>query len=67
MGDKPEKVTASLDFEGELRQAPEDSEVKLKTDPEGGTTSVAQKGYPTKAGYLTFDLGGVSTINWWLN
>ena len=28
---------------------------------------MACKGDPTKSGYLTFDPGGVSTINWWLN
>ena len=32
-------------------------------DPEGGTTSVAREGDPTKAGYLTFDPGGISTMN----
>ena len=31
--------------------------------PEGGTVSVSRKGDPTKSGYLTFDLGGMSTIN----
>ena len=67
MGDKPEKVTASLSCEVELGQAPKGSEVNLKPDTEGGTASVFRKRYPTKSGYLTFDTGGVSIINWWLN
>ena len=32
--------------------------------PEGVNGSVAREGDPTKLGYLTFDPGGMSTINW---
>ena len=28
---------------------------------------MAREGEPTKLGYLNFDTGGVSTINWWMN
>ena len=54
MGDKPDKVTASLSCEGESGQAFEGSEGNLKPDTEGGTASVAREGDPTKSGYLTF-------------
>ena len=64
MGKKPEKFTASLTCEGESGQAPEGSEGKLKPDLEGGTVRVAREGEPTKSGNLTFEPGGMSTINW---
>ena len=67
MGDKYEKVAAILAFEGELGQALKESEGNLKPYPEGGTASVSRKGYTTKSGYLTFNPGSVSTMNWWLN
>ena len=54
MGDKTDKFTAILDFEGESGQAPGTNEGNLKPDPEGGTTSVACEGEPTKSGYLIF-------------
>ena len=64
MVDKPEKVTSRLACKGELVQAPESSEGNLKPYPEEGTASVAREGEPPKSGYLTFDPGGMSTINW---
>ena len=67
MCDKPEKVSSSLNCKGELGQAPDISEGNLKPYLEEVTASVAREGQPTKSGYLTFDSGGISTINWWPN
>ena len=43
---------------------PEGGSVKFEKYPERGTVSVAREGDPTKSGYLTFDLGGLSTTKW---
>ena len=40
MGDKPKKITENLTCKGELGQAPEGSEGKLKPYPNGRTASV---------------------------
>ena len=50
MGDKHEKVTAILDYNRELVQAPEGSEGNTKTDPEGGTASVSHEEESAKSG-----------------
>ena len=65
MGDKPDKVTEIFYCNGVLGQAPEGSEGNLKPYPEGCTASLAPKRESNKSGYLTFDPGGFSTINWW--
>ena len=50
--------------EGEVIHVPEVGGGKFGQYTEGGTTRVDFKGEPTKSGYLTFYLGGMSTINW---
>ena len=47
----------------EARHAPEGGGWNFVQDPEGGSASVACKGYPTKPGYLAFFPGGMYTIN----
>ena len=49
--------------EGEVGHVPEGGGRNFEQDPEGVTASVDRKGDPTKSGYLTFDPGGMSTIN----
>ena len=49
--------------EGEVRHTPEGGGVKFGQNHQGGTAIVAHEGDPTKSGYLTFDPGGLSTIN----
>ena len=49
---------------GEVIHIPEGGGVKFGQNHQGGTASVAHEGDPTKSGYLTFDPGGMSTINW---
>ena len=51
-------------WEGEVGHDPEGGSRKFEQDPEGGTASVANKGYPTKSGYSTFEPGGMPTFNW---
>ena len=50
--------------EKEVGHDPEGGGRNFDQDPEGVTASVSRKGYPTKSGYLTFDAGGMYTINW---
>ena len=64
VGHAPDRVTARVAHQGEARQVPEIGGGKFRQYPEGGTASVDLQGDPTKSGYLNFDLGGMSTINW---
>ena len=63
VGHAPERVGASMTCKVEVRNVPEGGGSKHLQDSEGVTTSVAHNGYPTKSGYLSFDPGGMSTIN----
>ena len=63
LGHAPERVTASVTCKGEVEHVQNRSDVNFEKYPEGGTTSVSHKGDPTKSGYLTFDPGGIHTIN----
>ena len=60
----PERFTSSVARKGEERNTPEGGDRKFGQYQEEGTTIMARKGEPTKSGHLTFDLGGMSTINW---
>ena len=53
-----------MDSNGEVGHAPEGGRGNFTLDSVGGTTSVNYKGDTTKLGYITFDPGGVSTIDW---
>ena len=64
VGHAEERLAASVDCEGELRHIPEGGRRKFGKYTEGVTISVAREGDPTKLGYLAFDPGGLSTINW---
>ena len=64
VGKATEKVTSSVDIEGELGRIPEGDGGNFEQDPKGGTTSVSRKGDPSKSLYLTFDLYRMSKINW---
>ena len=63
MGHPPERVTVSVDCEGEVRHIPEGGGRHFGQDPELDTASVACEGEITNSGYLTFGPGGISTIN----
>ena len=52
-----------MDHEGEVRQFPEVGGGNFGRYPKVFTTIVTLKGEPTKSGYLTFDPGGMFTIN----
>ena len=52
VGYAQERVTASVACEGEVGKVPDGGCRKFEQDNEGGTTSVACKGDPTKSGYL---------------
>ena len=47
-----------------MRHIPEVGGRHFGQYPERGTASVAREGEPTKSGNLTFEPGGMSTINW---
>ena len=49
--------------EGEVGHLPEGGGRNFEQDTKVGTTSVTRKVEPTKSGYLTFNLGGMSKIN----
>ena len=59
----PDRVAESVVHEKEERHVPEGGGGNFGKYPEGGTVIMASEGYPTKSGYLTFDPGGMSTIN----
>ena len=59
-----ERVTTSVACEVEIMHTPEVVGGNFEQYYEGVATSVARKGDPTKTGCLTFDPGGMSTINW---
>ena len=61
----PERVAAIVYREGEVRHVSEGGDGNFGRYPEGGTASVAREEYTIKYGYLTFEPGGMSTINWW--
>ena len=63
MGHAPYRVTASVTYKEEVMHVPEGGGGKFGQDPEGVTASVDHKEYITKLWYLTFYLGGMSTIN----
>ena len=63
LGHPPERVAASVAREGEVRHVPDLGGENFGQDLEGVTASVAREGDPTKSGWLTFEPGGVSTIN----
>ena len=58
----PERVTASVACEGEVRHMPEGGGGNFGQDCEGSTVSVAHVGDTTKSGYLKFYQGGMSII-----
>ena len=64
MGYAPEIFASSVAHKGEVIQIPEGGGVKFGQNHQGGTASVAHEGDPTNSGYLNFDPGGISTINW---
>ena len=64
MGHPPDRVEADVDCEVEVSHIPEGGGGNFVQDPEVGTTGVACEGETTKSGYLTFEPGGISTINW---
>ena len=64
LGRNPEIAAARVDRGGELRHVPEGGAEKIVQYPEGGIASVDCEGDPTKSGYLAFDPGVVSIINW---
>ena len=64
MGHVPERVTSNVAHEGELIHILEGGGGNFGPDTEGCTLRVDFKGLPTKSGYLNFDPGGISTINW---
>ena len=47
-----------------MRNVSEGGDGKFGQDPEGVTTNVACEVETTKPGYLEFEPGGMSTINW---
>ena len=59
----PDRVTASVAHNVEVRHVPEGGGGNFEKYPKGVTASVAREGDPTKSGYLNFDPGGMSTIN----
>ena len=60
----PEIAAASVPREEEVRHVPEGGGGNFGKDTEGGTSSVDCKEDPTKSDYFTFDLIGMSKINW---
>ena len=64
VGKSSEIFTAIMACKGEVEHAPEGGGRNFEQYPEGGTDSVTRKVDPAKSGYLTFDPGGMSTINW---
>ena len=50
--------------EGEIAHVPEGGGRNFTPYPVGSNTSMHCKGDPIKSVYLTFDTGGLSTINW---
>ena len=58
------RVTEIVDHKGEVGHSPEGGGGKFEQYPGGGTAGVVRKGDPTKSGYLTFELSGMSKINW---
>ena len=64
VGHITERVTASRDCKVEVENLPEGGGGKFEQYPGGGTAGVVRKGDPTKSGYLTFELSGMSKINW---
>ena len=59
----PEKVASSVTRKVEVGHIPEGGGENFEQYPEWGTRSASLLGYPTKSGYLTFDPGGIFTIN----
>ena len=58
----PERVSASIACEGEVRHVPEGGGGSFVKYPEGGNASVYREIETTKSGYLTFDPGVMFTI-----
>ena len=46
-----------------MKHVSEGDGINFRKYTEGGTASVFCKGDPTKSGYLTVDIGGMSAIN----
>ena len=63
MGNPTERVAESLAHKGEVKHVPEGGGEKFGQDPKVGTTGVAREVDSIKSGFLTFDPGGMSTIN----
>ena len=63
VGNVPERATQSVACEGEVRHHQDGRGRKFGQDTKGGTVSVAHEGDTTKSGYLTFEPGGMPTIN----
>ena len=53
-----------MDCEGQARHITEGRGGNFEQYPKGGTASVDLEGDPNKSGYLNFDPGELSTINW---
>ena len=59
-----ERHTSRVDCEGEVGNIPDGGDRSFTPYLSGGTASVYCEGELTKLGYLTFDPGGMSKINW---
>ena len=64
VGHASEIVTAKVFYEGEVRHIPKGCDRTFGQYPEGRTSSVAREVETIHSGYLNFDPGGMSTINW---
>ena len=58
------KYTESLANRGEVGHVPEGGGRRFIPDPSGVTTSAVFYGDPTNSGNITFDPGGMYTMNW---
>ena len=64
VGHAAERVIVSISCEVEVRHITEGCGENFLKDPEVGTASLTRNGNSTKSFYLTFDPGGMYTINW---
>ena len=56
-------VTASVDCKEKVGPIPEVYGTNFTLDTAQGTASMSYNVEPTKSGYITFDSGGITTIN----
>ena len=64
VGPTTQRVTSRVAHKVEVRHVPEGGGGNFGQDTEGVNTIVDHNGDPNKSGYLNFDPGGISTINW---